>query len=259
MAHKTPVALVTGGSRGIGRGICLELSKCGHLVVINYERNLDAAQATHDEIEKAGGQADILQGNVGEPAHRELMLNFVLETYGRIDLLVNNAGIAPKVRADILDTGEDSFDQLMHVNLRGPFFLTQQVAKSMINLIANKTIPRGTIVNISSISAYAASLNRPEYCISKAGLSMMTQLFAARLADHGINVYEVRPGIIETDMTASAKDKYDKLIAAGLTPIRRWGTPEDVGKAVAMIARGDLPFSTGEVINVDGGFHMKTL
>ena len=259
MAHKTPVALVTGGSRGIGRGICLELSKCGHLVVINYERNLDAAQATHDEIEKAGGQADILQGNVGEPAHRELMLNFVLETYGRIDLLVNNAGIAPKVRADILDTGEDSFDQLMHVNLRGPFFLTQQVAKNMINLIANKTIPRGTIVNISSISAYAASLNRPEYCISKAGLSMMTQLFAARLADHGINVYEVRPGIIETDMTASAKDKYDKLIAAGLTPIRRWGTPEDVGKAVAMIARGDLPFSTGEVINVDGGFHMKTL
>ncbi len=259
MAVKTPVALVTGGSRGIGRGICLELSKCGHLVVINYERNLDAAQATHDEIEKAGGQADVLQGNVGEPAHRELMLNFILETYGRIDLLVNNAGIAPKVRADILETGEASFDQLMHVNLRGPFFLTQQVAKTMINLIANKTIMRGTIVNVSSISAYAASVNRPEYCISKAGLSMITQLFAARLADHNINVYEVRPGIIETDMTAGAKDKYDKLIAGGLTPIRRWGTPEDVGKAVAMLARGDLPFSTGEAINVDGGFHMKTL
>jgi 3-oxoacyl-[acyl-carrier protein] reductase len=137
MAHKAPVALVTGGSRGIGRGICLELGKCGYLVVINYERNLDAAQATHDEIEKAGGQADVLQGNVGEPAHRELMLNFILETYGRVDLLVNNAGIAPKVRADILETGEDSFDQLMHVNLRGPFFLTQQVARVMIDLIAN--------------------------------------------------------------------------------------------------------------------------
>jgi 3-oxoacyl-[acyl-carrier protein] reductase len=259
MAHKAPVALVTGGSRGIGRGICLELGKCGYLVVINYERNLDAAQATHDEIEKAGGQADVLQGNVGEPAHRELMLNFILETYGRVDLLVNNAGIAPKVRADILETGEDSFDQLMHVNLRGPFFLTQQVARVMIDLIANKTITRGTIVNVSSISAYAASVNRPEYCISKAGLSMITKLFAARLADHNINVYEVRPGIIETDMTAGVKDKYDKLIAGGLTPIRRWGTPEDVGKAVAMIARGDLPFSTGEVINIDGGFHMKTL
>ena len=259
MAVKKPVALVTGGSRGIGRGICLELGKHGYLVVVNYEKNLDAAQSTHDEIEKAGGEADILQGSVGEPAHRDLMVNYILDTYGRIDLLVNNAGIAPKVRADVLETGEDSFDHLLDVNLKGPFFLTQRVANVMLSLIADKTIDRGSIVNISSISAYTASVDRAEYCISKAGLSMVTQLFAARLAEHNINVYEVCPGIIETDMTAAVKDKYDKLIAGGLTPIRRWGKPEDVGKAVAMIARGDLPFSTGEVINVDGGFHMKTL
>jgi 3-oxoacyl-[acyl-carrier protein] reductase len=259
MAVKKPVALVTGGSRGIGRGISLELGKHGYLVVINYEKNLDTAQTTHDEIEKAGGEADVLQGNVSEPAHRDLMVNFILDTYGRIDLLVNNAGIAPKVRADILETAEDSFDHLLDVNLKGPFFLTQRVANAMLSLMADKLIERGTIVNISSISAYTASVDRAEYCISKAGLSMMTQLFAARLAELNISVYEVCPGIIETDMTATVKDKYDRLIAGGLTPIRRWGKPEDVGKAVAMIARGDLPFSTGEVINVDGGFHMKTL
>jgi NAD(P)-dependent dehydrogenase (short-subunit alcohol dehydrogenase family) len=259
MAVKKPVALVTGGSRGIGRGISLELGKNGYLVVVNYEKNLDAAQATHNEIEQAGGEADILQGNVGEPAHRDLMVNFILDTYGRIDLLVNNAGIAPRVRADILETGEESFDHLMDVNLKGPFFLTQRVASAMVDLISNKVLDRGAIVNISSMSAYTASVNRAEYCISKAGMSMMTQLFAARLAEHGINVYEVRPGIIETDMTSAVKDKYDKLIAGGVTPIKRWGKPEDVGRAVAVIARGDLPFSTGEVINVDGGFHMKTL
>jgi 3-oxoacyl-[acyl-carrier protein] reductase len=259
MAIKKPVALVTGGSRGIGRGICLELGKCGYMVVVNYERNLDAAQETHNEIEKAGGEADILQGNIGQPAHRHLMLDSILESYGRLDLLVNNAGIAPKVRADILETGEESFDHLMDINLKGPFFLTQQVAKTMINLIANKTITHGAIVNISSMSAYTASINRAEYCISKAGMSMVTQLFAARLAEENINVYEIRPGIIETDMTSGVKEKYDKMISQGITPIRRWGKPEDIGKAVAVIARGELPFSTGEVINVDGGFHMKTL
>lgn len=259
MAIKTPVALVTGGSRGIGRGICIELAKNGFFVVINYESNLEAAQATDDQIEKDGGDADILQGNIAEPAHRDLMLDAILDNYGRIDLLVNNAGIAPHQRNDILDTTEESFDQLMSVNLKGPFFLTQRVANVMVGLIANKTIERAAIVNVSSISAYTASVNRAEYCISKAGISMMTQLFAARLAEHNINVYEIRPGIVETDMTAGVKEKYDKLISQGLTPIRRWGKPEDIGKAVAAIARGDLPFSTGEVINVDGGFHMKTL
>lgn len=259
MASQTPVALVTGGSRGIGRGICLELAKNGFFVVINYESNQDAAQATQDMIEKEGYEADIIQGNVAEPAHRDLMIDFILDNYGRIDVLVNNAGIAPHQRNDILSTTEESFDQLMNVNLKGPFFLTQRVTNVMIDLMGDKRISRGTIVNVSSISAYTVSVNRAEYCISKAGVSMMTQLFAARLAEHNINVYEIRPGIIETDMTAGVKDKYDKLIGGGLTPIRRWGQPEDIGKAVAMIARGDLPFSTGEVINVDGGFHMKTL
>ncbi len=259
MAIKTPVALVTGGSRGIGRGICLELARSGYFVVINYQSNLDAAQQTKELIEAGGGQADIVQGNIGEAAHRELIVSFVLDTYGRIDVLVNNAGIAPKVRADILETTEKSFDDLIQVNLKGPFFLTQRVANVMLTLIGSRTIERGAIVNVSSISAYAASVNRAEYCISKAGIGMMTQLYAARLAEQNINVYEIRPGIIQTDMTSAVKDKYDKLIAGGLTPIRRWGQPEDVGKAVAAIARGDLPFSTGEVINVDGGFHIKTL
>lgn len=259
MAHKNPVALVTGGGRGIGRGISMELARNGFFVIINYESNLEAAQATHDQIEKDGGAADILQGNIAEPAHRDLMLDAILDNYGRIDVLVNNAGIAPRQRNDILDTSAESFDQLLDVNLKGPFFLTQRIANVMVTLIANKTIDRGTIINISSISAYTASINRAEYCISKAGISMMTQLYAARLAEHNINVYEIRPGIIETDMTTGVKDKYDKLISQGLTPIRRWGKPEDIGKAAAAIARGDLPFSTGEVINVDGGFHMKTL
>lgn len=259
MATQTPVALVTGGSRGIGRGICLELARTGYLVMINYERNLEAAEETRSQIEKAGGQADILQGNISLPEHRHLMVDSTIDTYGRIDLLVNNAGVAPKQRSDILDTAEESWDHLLNVNLKGPFFLTQQVARAMISLVESGTIPHGTIVNVSSISAYTASVNRPEYCISKAGVSMMTQLYAARLAEHGIRVYEVRPGIIETDMTSGVKEKYDKLIQNGLTPIRRWGKPEDIGKAVAMIAQGALPFSTGEVINVDGGFHMKVL
>jgi len=259
MATKKKVALVTGGSRGIGRAICVELAKVGYLVVINYQRNLEAAETTQRMIEEAGGEADICQANIAERAHRELMVDFVLENYGRIDLLVNNAGIAPSERKDILEASEESFDRLIAVNLKGPYFLTQRVAKAMINLIQARVIPEGQIVNISSISAYAASNNRGDYCISKAAMTMMTKLFAARLAEFGIRVYEIRPGIIATDMTAPVKEKYDSLIKSGLTPIRRWGTPEDVAKAVAMIACGYLPFSTGEVLNVDGGFHIRTL
>jgi len=259
MATKKPVALVTGGSRGIGRGICLELAKLGYFVVVNYRSNLEAAETTREMIEKAGGQADLCQGNVAEPAHRDLIIDFVMDNCGRIDLLVNNAGIAPAERRDILETTEASFDRVLAVNLKGPYFLTQRVGKLMIGLLQAGTIEKAQIVNISSISAYAVSTNRGEYCISKAAVSMMTQLFAARLAEYGIGVYEVRPGITATDMTAGVKEKYDKLIKEGLTPIHRWGRPEDVGKAVAMIARGDLPFSTGEVINVDGGFHIRIL
>jgi len=174
---------------------------------------------------------------------------------------VNNAGIAPSVRADVLEAAEASFDRLLSVNLKGPFFLTQAAARWMIEQAQSLPPgqPRPKIVLISSISAYTASTNRADYCLSKAGLSMVTQVFAARLAEHGINVYEIRPGIIATDMTETVREKYEKLIAEGLTPIRRWGQPDDVGKAVAAIARELLPFSTGEVLNVDGGFHLRRL
>ncbi len=191
-----------------------------------------------------------------------MLVQSVLSNYGHIDLLVNNAGVAPQVRADLLEASEESFDRLIGINLKGPYFLTQLVAKQMIEQMRNGDVgffgpPR--IITISSVSAYTASTNRGDYCISKAGLSMMTALFAARLAEYGINVYEVRPGIIATDMTAGVKEKYDRLVEQGAWPIKRWGQPEDVGRAVAAIARGDLPFSTGEVINVDGGFHLRML
>ncbi|NJN83774.1 MAG: 3-ketoacyl-ACP reductase, partial [Caldilineaceae bacterium] len=178
---------------------------------------------------------------------------------GRIDLLVNNAGMAPRVRLDLLETTEESYDEVMDVNLKGPFFLSQLVARSMIDLLQRQLIERPMIVNISSISAYTASPNRGEYCISKAGMSMMTALFAERLAAHGINVYEIRPGVTETDMTSKVKVTYDALIEDGLTPIRRWGQPDDIARAVSAIAQDLLPFSTGEIINVDGGFHLRRL
>jgi NAD(P)-dependent dehydrogenase (short-subunit alcohol dehydrogenase family) len=177
-------------------------------------------------------------------------------------MLVNNAGVAPKVRADILEASEESFDRLININIKGPYFLTQLAAKWMIEQSRTGIPPvpfQPKIITISSISAYTASVNRGDYCISKAALSMLTPLYAARLAEHGIGVYEIRPGLIRTDMTGPVKEKYDKLIEEGLTPIKRWGTPEDVGKAVAAIAQDLLPFSTGEVINVDGGFHLRRL
>lgn len=257
--EKQPVALVTGGSRGIGRGICTALAREHLTVLINYNRNLAAAEETRELIEKAGGRAEVCQADVSLREHRELLLQFCMETFGRLDLLVNNAGIAPPQRLDVLETSEDNYDLVMNTNLRSVYFLTQSAAKLMIRQIEDRSIVSASVVNISSISAEAASINRAEYCISKAGLSMVTKVFAARLAEHGINVYEIRPGVIETDMTEGVHEKYDKLIRDGLTPIRRWGLPEDVGRAVAAVARGDLSFSTGEVINVDGGFHLRRL
>lgn len=254
-----PVALVTGGSRGIGRGICRALARDSFSVIVNYNNNLDAAEETRSLIEADGGTAELCHADISLKEHRDLLLDYCMETLGRIDVLVNNAGIAPPVRADLLEMSEDSYDLVMGVNLRAPLFLTQSVARLMIRQLDAKAIPSATIINISSVSAYAASTSRGEYCISKAGMSMVTALFASRLAQHGINVYEVRPGVIQTDMTSAVHKKYDQLIKDGLTPIRRWGEPDDVGRAVAMIARGDLPFSTGEVINVDGGFHLRTL
>jgi 3-oxoacyl-[acyl-carrier protein] reductase len=258
------VALVTGASRGIGRAIAVALAGEGWTVVINYQANAEAAAQTLALVQAAGGQGVTIQANIGNAAHRERLVQETLSRYGRIDLLVNNAGMAPRQRVDLLEMTEASYDEVMAVNLKGPFFLTQLVAKAMIALCQKERstppgAPTRAIINIGSISAYASSINRAEYCLSKAGMAMMTRLFADRLAEYGIAVYEVRPGIIETDMTRPVREKYDRLIAAGLTPFRRWGRPEDVALAVVAIAAGHFPFSTGEVINVDGGFHLQRL
>ena len=253
------VALVTGASRGIGRGIALSLAGRGWAIVVNWRGNADAAQETLRLIEQGGGQAVLVQADVADAADRTRLVDETLEAYGRIDLLVNNAAMAPRQRLDMLETSEASYDEVMAVNLKGPFFLTQRVARVMIELLAVGKIERPQIINIGSISAYTSSVMRPEYCLSKAGMGMLTALFADRLAEFGINVYELRPGIVETDMTRVVKAKYDKLISEGLTPIHRWGEPDDVAKAVVAIAEGYFPLSTGEIINVDGGFHLRRL
>lgn len=254
------VALVTGSSRGIGRGIALALAGRGWHIVINYRGNRQAAEETGAAVEKYGVTGYLVQGDVAEKADRERLVDETLERFGRIDLLVNNAGMGPRQRVDMLSTSEDSYDEVMATNLKGPFFLTQRVANEMIELVGSEVISEPKIVNIGSISAYTSSPARAEYCISKAGMGMMTALWADRLAEFGINVYEIRPGIIETDLTSVVKDKYDHLILdEGITPIQRWGQPEDIGKAVAAIAEGLFPFSTGEIINVDGGFHISRL
>ncbi len=251
------VAVVTGAARGIGRGIAVALAERGWAVVINNRGNAQAAQQAAELVEKAGGRALIVQADVAVGTDRARLIAQTLESFGRIDLLVNNAGMGPRERVDMLETTEASYDEVMATNLKGPFFLTQSVAQIMIKALA--TVPHPKIVNIGSISAYTSSTNRPEYCISKAGIGMMTTLFADRLAEYGIHVYEIRPGIVETDLTSKVKDKYDRLIAEGVTPIRRWGQPEDVARAIVAIAQDLLPFSTGEVINVDGGFHLRRL
>lgn len=253
------VALVTGAGRGIGRGIAVALAERGWAVAINYRGNAEAAQETARAVEAAGGRPLLVQADIGVAADRERLLGETLAAFGHLDLLVNNAGMAPRQRVDILEMTEASYDEVMAVNLKGPFFLTQAAARVMIAQARAGAAYPPRIINIGSISAYTSSTSRAEYCLSKAGIGMMTALFADRLAAEGINVYEIRPGIIETDMTSGVRDKYDRLIADGLTPIRRWGRPEDVAAAVIAIAEGYLPFSTGEVINVDGGFHLRRL
>ena len=238
------VALITGGSRGIGRGVADLLYEKGYQVAITSRKPAD------DEAQKKFLCICADNSSAGD---RERAVNTVLERFDRIDLLVNNAGIAPRVRADLLEMGEESMNELLQVNLVGPFFLTQRVANEMIKQGG------GMIINVTSMSSYVVSTNRGEYCISKAGLSMATQLYAARLAEYGIPVYEIRPGIIRTDMTSKVTAKYDALIEGGITPIKRWGEPEDIAKAVYMLSQELLPFSTGEVINVDGGFHLQRL
>ncbi len=249
------VALVTGGSRGIGRGICVELARAGYAVAINYQGNADAARETQALL---GAAPNLLcQADVSVRADRQRLLDAVLARWGRLDVLVNNAGITSVGRLDVLEATEESWDRVLGINLKGAYFLSQLAARAMLRLREQVPDSRPAIVNISSLSAYAVSLQRGDYCISKAGMAMMTQLFALRLAEHGIRVYEVRPGIIDTDMTAAVHDHYTPLLAAGLAPQRRWGTPEDVGRAVAALVTGALPYCTGEVVNIDGGFHIR--
>lgn len=303
-----PVALITGASRGIGRGIALELALVGYDLVINYAGNARAAQQTAADCgTAAAGAAHVIraepcQADIATPSGRERLIGFTRAAFGRLDLLVNNAGVAPTVRADLLEATEESFDRLIATNVKGPYFLTQLAARWMIaqaeadrraetpasdSEVQNSTfnvhrpgseagdpasgirhpttrvptptpVPRRfVIVTITSISAYTASVNRGDYCVSKAALAMLTPLYATRLAEAGIQVFEVRPGIVATDMTGPVHAKYDPLIREGLTPIRRWGQPEDVGRAVAALASGAFPFSTGDVFNVDGGFHLR--
>ncbi len=252
-------AIVTGGSRGIGRAIALELNRLGYAVAVNYARQADAAQDVADQIHSAGGLAVAVQGDVGAAEGRERLVRTALEKFGRLDLLVNNAGITSQGRKDLLEAGEESWDKVFATNLKGPFFLSQLAAREMIRQIRDKTIPGGKIVNISSVSGYAVSTNRADYCMTKAAMGMMTRLFAQRLAGEGIGVFEICPGVIESDMTAPVKEKYDRLIAEGIWPIRRWGRPEDVARAVAAIVLDYFPFTTGQRIDVDGGFHIRTL
>ena len=261
-----PVGIVTGGSRGIGRGIALELAKLGYDLVIAHFDVDDQGRPddskglqTQTQARDLGAQCAVLRADVSNPRDRKALVELARSTFGRCNMLVNNAGVAPSKRLDLLEATEESFDRVMSINLKGPYFLTQTVANWMIE--QRKGDPQGPyrIVNTGSISAYTSSPGRGEYCVSKAGIGMMTLLYADRLAEFGIGVFEIRPGIIRTDMTKVVTAKYDKLIAEGLTPIQRWGLPEDIALAVGAIAEGRLDFSTGQVINVDGGFHFRRL
>lgn len=241
------VAVVTGASRGIGRGVAAELART-HDVIATYKGRRDAAESL-----RAESGVEIFQCDISSAGDREALVNFAVERFGRLDLLVNNAGMAPRVRRDLLEAGEESFDELISTNLKGPHFLTQLVARRMAAEGA------GRIVFVTSISSYTASVNRGEYCISKAGLSMSVALWAERLAACGVKVFEIRPGIIRTDMIAAVEKAYDEKISAGLLPQRRMGEPRDIALAVRAIADGLLDYSTGQVLNVDGGFHLRSL
>jgi len=252
-----PAAIVTGASRGIGRAIATELAALGYDLVIN--RVQQEPPQTQKEVEDLGAQCEFVQADISCAEDRSRLVASTKSRFGRCNLLVNNTGVAPLKRTDILEATEESFDRVMGINLKGPYFLTQLVANWMVEQRKQYPDRALRIVNIGSVSSYASSPARGEYCISKAGLSMMTKLYADRLSEYNIGVFEISPGIIATDMTSTVKDKYDKLIAEGLTPIKRWGRPEDVAKAVGAIAEGRLDFSTGTVINVDGGLHLKRL
>jgi NAD(P)-dependent dehydrogenase (short-subunit alcohol dehydrogenase family) len=257
MNRRAPIALVTGARRGIGRGIAYALADAGFDLVVNDVVEDAASRETLETIRGKGRRGTFLAGSIADLAEHARLAEQAFGTYGTLDCLVNNAGIQVKVRGDILDVKPESFDELLAVNLRGTFFLTQTVAKRMLAERRAADDPARSIVTISSVNARIAGPNRAEYCIAKTGLTMVNQLFALRLADAGIMCFEIRPGIIRTDMTAPAQERYDKLIAEGFTPVRRWGEPADVGRTVAALASGALPFNTGDAFHVDGGLHIQ--
>lgn len=254
-----PVALVTGGSRGIGLGVAQHLAKSGFDLVINGRRPESEVKDTIAQLGSAGAAVLYCQADVASREDHGKMLASIQGRFGRLDALINNAGVAPDVRADILDASPESFDRLVSINLKGPYFLTQSVAKMMVERRKVDAGFFGKIVFVTSISATVASVNRGDYCISKAGLAMASKLWAVRLAEFGIDVFEVRPGVIATDMTSGVKEKYDNLIANGLTVQKRWGNPDDIGRAVAMLATGQLTYATGGVLMVDGGLTLERL
>jgi 3-oxoacyl-[acyl-carrier protein] reductase len=254
-----PAALVTGGSRGIGLAIAKKLCNQGYDVAINGVRGEESVKEVLKELQSIGTRVIYCQGDIGSESDRGRMVRKLKTEFGRLNVLVNNAGVAPKERLDPLNATTESFDRLMRINLKGPYFLTQAIAGWMVEQKKEKDSFEAIIVNIGSISATVVSENRGDYCISKAGLAMHNLVWAVRLAEYGIPVYEVRPGVIRTDMTSAVTEKYDKLIAEGLTIQPRWGTPEDVGKAVLSLVKGDFPYSSGEVIMVDGGLTIPRL
>ena len=243
------VAVITGGSRGIGKGIAEELLKDGSEVLLTSRNENGVGELS----EKYPGKVHFFPCDISDVESVEKLVSYAEEKFGKIDLLVNNAGVAPKERKDILEINPDDFDFVLDINLKGTFFVTQKFVPLL------KKNEKSRIVNISSMSSYTASVNRGEYCISKAGISMITKLFAVRLAEYGISVIEIRPGIIETDMTSKVKEKYEKLISEGITPIKRMGQPEDIGKCVSSVAKGNFDFCTGTVIDCDGGFSVRSL
>ncbi|MDX1283893.1 MAG: 3-ketoacyl-ACP reductase [Draconibacterium sp.] len=257
MANKT--ALITGGSRGIGLGIAIELAKARFNLVINGVRKQEAVQPVLDGLKAFGVKVAYAQGDVSKKEDRNNILQTVIAEFGQLNVLINNAGIAPKERKDILEATEESYEYVMDINLKGPYFLTQLFANHMVEQKKKDTGFECCIINVSSVSAKVASINRGEYCISKAGIAMATMLWAARLGEFEIPVYEIQPGIIKTDMTSGVVEKYDKLFAEGLAIQKRWGLPEDIGKVAASMASGMMPYSTGQVVMVDGGMTVQRL
>ena len=258
------IALVTGAGRGIGRGISLGLAEKGFNIVgvdilADPDDSIKGLFEVKRKVEECNQEFLPVQADVSNLDDHQKILDLTLDRFGRIDVLVNNAGVAPEERRDILETAPESYDRVLSINARGAFFLTQKIAKHMIHQVENDAKKKPCIIFISSISAYVSSPSRPEYCISKTAVSMSSRIFADRLAEFGINVYEVRPGLIQTDMTESVKEKYDQLIAEGLIPQKRWGTPEDVGRAVVALAKGDFAYSTGLVVEVSGGMNIPHL